>query len=357
MVTAAATAAASSSSRPMSSRSWSAVRARVGATPGPSSSSSSGSTRRRTRTRVKAGSALCGSSHARRPSTWQAVTVSSRRTSSSGRAKTSNPRRMPARDRPPEPRARPSSTVSAWSSRVWPSRTTAAEGRSATSSSTAYRASRAAASGPSPAASTRTVAVIVSSAPSAAICSTTRAAWSADPAWSPWSTVTPTTRWSRLWPSKTAARQQGERVGAAAAGHHDRRPGGQLVEHGAYAAAYGRDRGVQAHRTPQRTRVIQASGSPISDLDGRFCGLGPDGVEVVHADLVDDVAHEGGAVAVLRHLGVEAEQPAQDAVEGADALAALVEAPAGSVDDWGSPSARRRPSPRRRGPRAATSRR
>ncbi len=38
-------------------------------------------------TRVKRGSALCGSSQKSRPSTWQAVTVSARRTSSSGRRK------------------------------------------------------------------------------------------------------------------------------------------------------------------------------------------------------------------------------------------------------------------------------
>ena len=96
------------------------------------------------------GSSLCGSSHGSRPSTWQAVTVSSRRTPSSGRAKTPKPGRIPCSDRPPEPRARPSSTVSAWSSRVWPSSTRRAESRSATSSRTAYLASRAAASGPSP---------------------------------------------------------------------------------------------------------------------------------------------------------------------------------------------------------------
>ena len=135
--TRASTSSASSSSSAMSSRSWSAVRASVRATPGPSSSSRSGRIVRRTRTRVKDGSVLCGSSHTVRPSTWQAVTVSSRRTSRSGRAKSSNPRRMPARERPPEPRVRPSRTVSAWSSRVWPSSTTAAESRSATSSRTA----------------------------------------------------------------------------------------------------------------------------------------------------------------------------------------------------------------------------
>ena len=69
----------------MSARSWSAVRARAPATPGPSSSSSTGSTLRRTRTREYVGSMLCGSFQYSIPSTWQAVTVSVRVTSSSGR--------------------------------------------------------------------------------------------------------------------------------------------------------------------------------------------------------------------------------------------------------------------------------
>ena len=190
----------------MSSRSWSAVRARACAMPGPSSASRTGSTRSRTRTRVKPGSWLCGSSHTSRPSSRQAAAVSTRRTSSSGRAKTPNPRRIPCSDLPPEPRVSPSRTVSAWSSRVCPSRTRRALTRPATSSRTAYRACRAAASGPTPAAaSTRTRAVNVSSTPRAPSAATTRAAWSAEPGWSPWSTVTPTTRSPSRWPSKTAA--------------------------------------------------------------------------------------------------------------------------------------------------------
>ena len=43
-----------------------------------------------------------------------------------GRAKRSRRRGIPARDRAPEPRARPSRTCSAWSSRVWPSSTSSA---------------------------------------------------------------------------------------------------------------------------------------------------------------------------------------------------------------------------------------
>ena len=66
------------------------------------------------------------------------------------------PRRMPASDRPPEPRVSPSSTVSAWSSRVCPSSTARrrAARRAARGRRTGPR--RAAASGPCPRASTVT---------------------------------------------------------------------------------------------------------------------------------------------------------------------------------------------------------
>ena len=57
------------------------------------------------------------------------ASVSDRRTSSSGRTNTSYDGRMPAIERPPLPRVRPSSTVSAWSSRVWPSSTRRAPNR------------------------------------------------------------------------------------------------------------------------------------------------------------------------------------------------------------------------------------
>ena len=51
---------------------------------------------------------------------------------------------MPAIERAPEPRPRPSSTVSAWSSSVCPSSTSAPSHRCESSPSTAYLASRAA---------------------------------------------------------------------------------------------------------------------------------------------------------------------------------------------------------------------
>ncbi len=69
----------------VSARSRSAVRASVAATPGPSSASSIGSTLVRTRTRVNSWSLLCGSVQNSMPSVRQAVSVSARVRSSSGR--------------------------------------------------------------------------------------------------------------------------------------------------------------------------------------------------------------------------------------------------------------------------------
>ena len=74
-----------------------------------------------------AGSALCGSSQAsgrarRRP---PRSSPGARREAAAGSGR--RPRRMPAIERGPEPRPRPSSTVSAWSSRVCPSSTSASQ--------------------------------------------------------------------------------------------------------------------------------------------------------------------------------------------------------------------------------------
>ncbi len=56
--------------------------------------------------------------------------------------------RIPGSERPPDPRARPSSTVSAWSSSVWPRSTSAGPKCSAIWARAAYLASRAPASMP-----------------------------------------------------------------------------------------------------------------------------------------------------------------------------------------------------------------
>ena len=126
----------------------SAVRASASATPPASTSSSSGRTSWRRRTRVKRGSALCGSSHTGRPSPAQAARV----VAPADGQQRAQPRRVPAGACPRasgrrSPRPRPSSTVSAWSSRVWPSRI-GLSGCGRAAHSAAWRARRAAASIP-----------------------------------------------------------------------------------------------------------------------------------------------------------------------------------------------------------------
>ena len=248
-----------------------------GRDPGPSSRSSTGSTSWRTRDRVKRGSLLCGSVQKSMPSAAQAASVWARVTSSRGRwNRPSIDRRIPASDRAPDPRASPSSTVSAWSSSVCPSSTTWAPKCSAIWASAAYLASRAAASMPCPPGSTVTEIVAVSSAPSCAICATTRVAWSAEPSWSPWSTVTPMTRSASTRASKTVGGEQGQRVGAAGAGDEHGLTGGG---HGRQGASYGEpdrgDRGIERHqpiRAQPWTRAIHSAGSRISCLVGRLAG-------------------------------------------------------------------------------------
>ncbi len=90
--------------------------------------------------------------------------------------------------------------------------------------------------------------------------------------------------------------------------------------------ADGGDLRRRAHQP--RTRSTQRRGVSISSGVGSRSGCGPDLVEALHPLQGDDRAHERRAVAVLRHLRVQAQQPAQQAVEGAGSLAALVEPPA-----------------------------
>ena len=133
----------------------------------------------------------------------------SRLRSRNGRANTDHRPRTyaasPGSERPPEPRARPSSTVSAWSSRVCPSSTTERPKCSASCASTSYRASRAAASMPAGPGSTVTRTDAVSSAPSAGHLGHHPGGVLPEPSWSPWSTTAPTTRTPALRPSKTQA--------------------------------------------------------------------------------------------------------------------------------------------------------
>ena len=231
---------------------------------------------------------LCGSSQARRPSTWQAVTVSSRRTSSSGRREhveaAAHPRqRAPARaagqpeqhrlglvvegvaEQHRRPRRGPGGDLlehgvprlpggglgtepggvddHAWRSssrrpRARPSaRPRGPRGRPSRPGARGRRSPR-------------------------------------------------STRWSRLWPSKTAALSSASESAPPLQATTTVAPAGRSLEHGPHTAAYGGDRGVEAHS--------QDPGDPgvrVTDLGlaRQVCGLGPDGVEVVHADLVDDV--------------------------------------------------------------------
>ncbi len=183
--TSASACRASSSSVSVSSRSAVAVRASASATPPPSTSSNSGSTSTRSRVRVNRRSALWGSCHGVRPNSAHAAWVSARRTPNSGRYHGGSHGRMPAIDREPEPRPSPSSTVSAWSSRVWASST----GASRRASSIApYRAVRAAASGP-PAVPTSTQSTWASTHPNDSACSCAFAATSPESGCSRWSTI------------------------------------------------------------------------------------------------------------------------------------------------------------------------
>ena len=171
----------------------------------------------------------------------------------------------------------------------------------------------------------------VSSAPRAAIWPTTRVATSAEVSCRPWSTVTPMTGQGSSRASKTAA---ASRASESAPPEQATRTG---AEPGSPRA--------RSRRTASRVAATAGSGpvtgtnsghprGGIGDLGlgGQVGGVLPDDVEVGHPDLVDDPADERRAVAVLRHLGVEAEQAAQHLVEHADALTAAGELLADVLD-------------------------
>ena len=190
----------------MSARSWSAVRARASATPGPSSSSSTGSTRDRTR-----GRANCGSLVVRVGPDLDPLRLAR---GDGVRSREVEQRPPVVLEGPPHPGQRPSTGATGQPEQhrlglvvagVPEQHRGRRSRRCATSSSTAYLAWRAAASGPSPPPSTLTRALSVSAAPSSAIWATTRSACSAEPSCSPWSTVAPTTCHAVLRASKTVA--------------------------------------------------------------------------------------------------------------------------------------------------------
>jgi hypothetical protein len=99
------------------------VRARDSATPGPSFSSSTGMTSSLVRERAKAEIGVAGIVPGiKLLCTSQISSVSALRRPRNGRSSFPRAGRIPASDRVPEPRARPSSTCSAWSSSVCPRR-------------------------------------------------------------------------------------------------------------------------------------------------------------------------------------------------------------------------------------------
>ena len=233
----------------MSARSWSAVRASASATPPSSTSSSSGSTSCRNRLRRNPRSALCGSVHHVRSLAVQMRSVSVRRSPRNGRRTMPSIAGMPASERGPEPRPRPSSTVSAWSSRVWAS-STASTGRDR---STAYLASRAAASGP-PSVPTSTVTTSASR-PSARACSAARSATSAESGWSPWSTTTAPAVQPAFGRDERQAGRERQRVGTTAQRDLDARSGIEVVEREAQTSpTFGDDRIQRAAHGSTRGR-------------------------------------------------------------------------------------------------------
>ena len=249
---------------------------------------------------MNAGSSLCGSVHGASPAPARPRAVVARRSAEQRPAEQPATRRHPGqRPRAPDPRARPSSTVSAWSSRVCPSSTAAAPSRSR------RRAERGVAGAPGrglgPAAAGATVdrhdldrVEAERRAATAAAASRRRRA---DPACSPWSTTTAPTRTPASARLGGRGRGQRQRVGAPAAAR--RAPAAPPGARSASAApdratAAADERGgrsgravTRATRATQRGRVVRSR-----PRRGRVSGDGPDPVEPVHADLVDDGAHE-----------------------------------------------------------------
>src|SRR4051812_19103514 len=235
---------------------------------------------------------------------------------------------MPATDRGPEPRPRPSSTVSAWSSSVCPSATRAPT-RTAASASASKRAARAAPSGPpAPATSTRSTRTGWSPRPRSSCA--VPAARSAEPGCRPWATVTPPTATAADRASKASAAasatESAPPLQAASTGCSLRRRPLRTAERstatargGPTTAASGGDGRAAVHPLDPARRVGELL-DPRQGLRPR-----PHAVEALHADEVDHAADEVPTVGVLLHLLLQAEKPAQHAIERAAALATLGE--------------------------------
>src|SRR5690606_37674677 len=229
----------------------------------------------------------------------------------------------------PAPRMSASSTVSAWSSRVCPSRTAWAPCRSAARSSAAYRASLAAASGP-PEPSTRTATASEGSSPMSRPHSAMWAARSAEPSWRPWSTLTSPARRPARGAQKASVSARAMESGPPEQATSTRDP---------------RGRSLRLSRTAMRRRAIEAGSLAMPDGRGRAVqdpgdprlgvldlGLGgqvqrtvPDPAEAGDAVLGDYSVDEAPARRVLPHLGVQSQQLAQEPLERSGVGPAAVE--------------------------------
>src|SRR5690606_20682348 len=153
----------------------------------------------------------------------------------------------------------------------------------------------------------------------------------AAPSCNPWSMVAATTRRSRACASKTVPASSARESAPPEQATTTAVPAGSAVA---------RSGSSSTCRTPARTAARAGSSATVRSavdpahprarvgdlvLRWQVGGVGPHGVEPVVPDPVDHAGDEGGAVAVLRHLLVEAEQAAQHPVEHTHALAAPVE--------------------------------
>src|SRR4051794_10877718 len=239
---------------------------------------------------------------------------------------------MPATERGPDPRPRPSSTVSAWSSRVWPSATRASP---AAAASACKRTVRAAASGP-PSVPTSTVRTVTGARPSLRSSSAVASARSAEPTCRPWSTVTA--------PAGTPARGASNAIAAASAresapplqatrtGCAERVRPGRTAPRSCATAGLGPTIGSGGDRRSAEDPVDPLLRCSELVDPGQVRRPLPHSVEALHAHQIDDAADERPAVGVLLHLLLEAEQTAQHANERAPALAPLGEPLAQRLD-------------------------
>ena len=285
----------------MSPRSWSAVRASACATPGPSWP-------------PRARQHGCGRGPGERgvlvvrvlpdldPSTWQAVTVSARGRSSRGADEHVEGPPHPRERAAPEPRARPSSTVSAWSSRVGRGgrRTRRRVRRSPLEHRIARLPGGGLARGPGP---RRSPPRRRSRPRRAGHLRHDRAACSADPPCRPWSTVAPTTRHPPCAP-----RRRWARAARASPRHRSRRR--RRSGRGRRRPASGAPPGVRRRRPRRLTPASQhpadpGAGSAISCLTAGSRAL-PDRIEVGHARAVDDPSDED---APSRYCAIFASRP------------------------------------------------